>query len=1070
MKITTTGSALSRLCTAAAATILIVQLAMTWIVLCGGGAFSLIWLTVAFAGGAMLAAVGAPLLTGMIGPAKWAVPGLLAAIAASLPWLLDTMLSASVQTFGPSTMAFCLPAVVAMVTSSLLWVWLSVLSISGTDEPGASSGWFTLGGACGLLLPLLHVVAVIPLAWLSIAAVSLAVLTKVLGGKSATKLDSHTGSVARGMAASSAGAMSLSRMTATFASGLAISGGLGLMGLLMPLSAAVVLPAIAISLLTLTLLLTEGVQKHLQRFGVYAAAAGLLLLPFSFSWLIDFNLSVTATVSSTVLLTLARTFQLVLVWQPAVIGWVQSQHRHADQRTAMAQNGAMLTAGVAGGLLLAAAGVSLEQQLATAVLLYVLPVVMGWVPTTAGLADAAAGSAESMAEAVAEVRDRQNSFGKRQLPLAISACAAVMLMMGSRIDESSAIQLLFNARSAAGYRLGLQRDLIEQSHCARLLERHTSDGSPLTVWRTLGDQILIRRGGFPQGQVSSNQLTTPQPIAETLTTLLPLVMHQHAQSVLLLGDDSGVGLSVCCHFPVHTIEAVRQDQTTTDVAKRYAWDVFDPPCDQDNRVVIRHADPIAAARIRRTDDQRFDVVVATPPNPATAGGQAQLTLPFYKAVRSQLTDDGVFCQRITQHDLGAEPLIRIASTLREVFDRVIVLQMSPGEIAFVASVAPDALLDAGLLERMDRDHVIRELGRSGWDWSQVAALPMVDTQDKLGIFEHRETLMAATAANAHFAFALPVESMRWADKGAELQQAFAPHQRRLADATPRTQHYSEYARRFSAVVQQTEILTAFPDNPWPYRKSLKMEMQRNPRPPIETIRDGQVEQQVDPRDNYRKSYFVALGQLLRQAADGVVDPLTLREFDRFVLQYQPLLSYFAAHELIRIHELTGHPSPALELRHRLQTVYYSEPGDFSVRQISAALQQILDDPELLSSTADRYDHVNSMLQELVRRWEARHGYNPPSARQTQQDVDQCVRLAKRALDQMEEWAPELQISEDQLVARRRFLNQSLISPLRLYSQQVLAHRIKTAGPQLDQEVAGPDDLPLLLDPEQALTN
>ncbi|MCA9086068.1 MAG: hypothetical protein KDA81_18550, partial [Planctomycetaceae bacterium] len=403
------------------------------------------------------------------------------------------------------------------------------------------------------------------------------------------------------------------------------------------------------------------------------------------------------------------------------------------------------------------------------------------------------------------------------------------------------------------------------------------------------------------------------------------------------------------------------------------------------------------------------------------------------------------------------------------FDRVLVTQMSPGEIAIVAGTSADSLLDEGLLTRLSRSHVSRVLTQCGWDWSQVAALPVVDTNDPVGIFEHEPKRSESLASHGFSAFSLPLEVMRWADKSGELKQTFGPHQLRMADAAPRSDLYAEFARRYSSVIQQQEILTAFPDQPWAYRRSLKMEMQRNPRPPVETIRDGNIVRQANPVDEYRKDYFETLGRVLQMAAAGDADPLSLRQLNRFTFTCEPLISHFAHHELVRIHELTGHQSPALELRHRLHTVYFTEPGDMSVRQVAAALEQILDDPELLPSDEQRFDQTNSLLQQLVVRWQRRQGYEPPSARQTQQDVDHSVSVANRALEKMRTWAAAVGVDEAALRHRRQYVNKALVAPLRTYRDQVLAHRIRTETPT-QSDSAIDSDLPLLLDPSGLTTN
>ena len=138
-----------------------------------------------------------------------------------------------------------------------------------------------------------------------------------------------------------------------------------------------------------------------------------------------------------------------------------------------------------------------------------------------------------------------------------------------------------------------------------------------------------------------------------------------------------------------------------------------------------------------------------------------------------------------------------------------------------------------------------------------------------------------------------------------------------------------------------------------------------------------------------------------------------------------------------------------------------------MRPVVLAMKQIVDDPLLLPTPQDRYDHLNSLLQELVRRWEGRQGIEPSSARRTQAEVDLSIRVANSALEIMGPWGVDVGVSPSELVQRRKFINRALVSPLRDYSEQVLAHRVKSqSAVDKDEE---PVDMPLLLD-TRALAN
>jgi hypothetical protein len=143
----------------------------------------------------------------------------------------------------------------------------------------------------------------------------------------------------------------------------------------------------------------------------------------------------------------------------------------------------------------------------------------------------------------------------------------------------------------------------------------------------------------------------------------------------------------------------------------------------------------------------------------------------------------------------------------------------------------------------------------------------------------------------------------------------------------------------------------------------------------------------------------------------------------------------------------------------MHAVYFTNADDLSVRTVADAMQQLIDDPELLPTVAARYDHLNSMLQELVRRWDARRGHEPRSARRTQQNVDDCIEVANRALELMEQWREELNIPADDIRLRRKFVNRTLIAPLRDYQQQVVQHRMEYEVPV--EPTLSDDELPIL---------
>ncbi|MDG1894633.1 MAG: hypothetical protein P8J37_06975 [Fuerstiella sp.] len=952
-----------------------------------------------------------------------------------LPMNIDQLLYFGVQSVGHGW-AFVIPAIYVAILVMILAVWTTS---TAAEELNTVTRSALVGTAVGLLVPTVHGFIVAPLALSVTIATVAATILSFLHRSDDVCGQSHV--------RSNTGRIKLSTVCAAFALGVSLHAVVRLLSGLMPISVGLLCVGTALCCSVGAVIPSQRITGRLKRpYGLFGTVIALSSLPLLSHQLVNMNLLANATVSSVIFLSLIRAAQVSFFWGVCMACW-HGFNSAATPRTCLASSRSIpfILAGIAAAVTCSGTGLSVRSEFAIAIVFLVAPLLFVM-------------AAGNKAPSQSVVPTRGVWF--------ITAATALLVILVSK-DSANNSHLLFSARAATAYQTGLAPDVIAQSDCQRLIEQHTSTSGAITVWKQRGDVIEIRRDGLPLGTVSSNTMIVPQLVADSLTAVLPLVMHQNAQSVLLLGDETGVGLRVCSSFPLHTIETVQPDRLLTRLADRFTWNSLTTAPHDDDRVTMRRDSVTTILRQRR--DTRFDAVVAVTPQPGAHAAPVFLSSEFYAAVRTQLTDDGVFCQRISQHDLGPQTLIRIMYSASAVFGRVVMLQMAPGEIAMVAGVKPESLLDAGVLHRLQRNHVSRELAHSGWDWSQVAALPLIDSQNPVGIFDHTQRLKSASAANGYFTFGLPLESIRWGNKQAELNAVFAPHQQRLAEAAPRSNAHDEFGRRFSSVVQQHEILTNFPDQPWAYRKSLRMEMQRNPRPATESIRKGEIVREPHRLDQHRKEYFTALGEALRHAATGQIDPLTLRRLAEFTSQYEPLLTDFAHHEVVRIHEATGHQSPALELRHRLHTVYFTPPGDYSVRIVTDAMRQLLDDPELLPTDDLRFDHVNSMLQESVRRWEGRRGYDPQSAQRAQRDVDETIRMANRALESLAGWAGSVGVSQEEVQARRRFVNNALISPLRKYRTQVLAHRIKnqrTARPNIESS----DALPLLVDPAELSTN
>ncbi|MFM7924629.1 MAG: hypothetical protein ACKPJJ_30775, partial [Planctomycetaceae bacterium] len=122
------------------------------------------------------------------------------------------------------------------------------------------------------------------------------------------------------------------------------------------------------------------------------------------------------------------------------------------------------------------------------------------------------------------------------------------------------------------------------------------------------------------------------------------------------------------------------------------------------------------------------------------------TAEFYTAVHSALAAEGVFAQRFRSSDFGPEPLRQCLATLSAIFPASGALQTIPGEIVLLATNSDKGLISTGMLDRLQKEHVRTELSLSGWDWAQVAVLPLADASDPVGLFSTAKRPASLTAA------------------------------------------------------------------------------------------------------------------------------------------------------------------------------------------------------------------------------------------------------------------------------------------------------------------------------------
>ena len=745
-----------------------------------------------------------------------------------------------------------------------------------------------------------------------------------------------------------------------------------------------------------------------------AGAIGVLLPVATFRFLTDWSLAATAGVSQVGWLLLIRSVFVVCVLVPLGIAWgsILGVAGGKSTRRMATQSVPALLAGFLIARLLFNRGVEVPTLIAAASVIL----------AAAGLV---------LAFRAAERKSRYR--------LACTFATVVALIGASGVARTyspmRAARLLFSTDVFMERHAGTEARLLPFLDDSRLVVAGEGDRGTYSVWKRHGVQHEIRENGIPLGTYCGQSELCPQYSGQVLAAALPLTLHENPRRALILGLGSGSAVLAALEFPVSEVTCVEADGQLVRLLEESVWP--NGPSNPVNDIRLRFVplDPVCAAQ---ASSGGYDVIVADTDPAAVAAGNPYFTREFYAGVSRQLEAEGIFAQRFHYVDFGPWPVASVLATLKSVFSDVAAIEAGGGDLVLLASNSPQGISRPDLLTRFQSPQATHTLAQVGWDWSVVL---------NLGAYrgEGCDAIAAGaplnTAANGLFAFRLPQETMRWGAKQHELSEALSPYAGRIAEWPGVEGNDPEFLRRLNDVLMQRELMTAYPDQPWAYRKSVHEELKKHPHSVIAEAEDG-YDRKLHPVDQHRLEYFSVLGKAA-QARRPTLE--SLHQIEEFAEPYDPVLTYFVHHELSPLYARAATPDPAAQIRHRLYTVYYGDARDRSIRDVVEALQLLAANPQLFSD-AERWDHTNALLQFLKLRWNNRGYGKPKSPRILLNDLDRTIGAAESTFAEMEKLRQLVGISESDWQARREVIERALIRPLRAYQSEVMPEYLKEIQP------------------------
>jgi spermidine synthase len=195
---------------------------------------------------------------------------------------------------------------------------------------------------------------------------------------------------------------------------------------------------------------------------------------------------------------------------------------------------------------------------------------------------------------------------------------------------------------------------------------------------------------------------------QALTAHIPLLLHPHPRSVLVVGLASGVTAGSALAHDVERVDVVEIVRAMPAATRLFSFVNGDPFRDPRFHLIVDDARSYVAYA-----GQRYDVVISEPSNPWMVGTGSLFSSDFYRRALRVLQPDGLYLQWIQGYEIGDETLAVVMRSFREAFPFVYGFQGVSSDLLLLGSRHPLTPDPSVMTARLQRPGVARQLGVLG---------------------------------------------------------------------------------------------------------------------------------------------------------------------------------------------------------------------------------------------------------------------------------------------------------------------------------------------------------------------
>jgi spermidine synthase len=245
------------------------------------------------------------------------------------------------------------------------------------------------------------------------------------------------------------------------------------------------------------------------------------------------------------------------------------------------------------------------------------------------------------------------ALGSRWTFVLLASAYLLPLLLRPRLSRALVVPAGLAAALAL---LPFETELLELPEDARIVLHDEGIAATVTVLeRESGQTVLKINNQFQMGGTASI-------FADRRQGHIPLLLHPQPKNALFLGLGTGATFAAAAEHPELQATAVELLPEVTGVLEHFG--ASGKTALEHPRLEIVHAD---ARRFIQRSSQRYDVVIADLFHPARDGAGSLYTCEHFAAVRSVLSEGGVFCQWLPLYQMELDTLRLIARSFASVF-------------------------------------------------------------------------------------------------------------------------------------------------------------------------------------------------------------------------------------------------------------------------------------------------------------------------------------------------------------------------------------------------------------------